>query len=140
MNCCMNAKVYFKFCECPSVSAFSNYPVAISCLPGKLAYSPGTTPIANGIVQLLMLLKLLQKNYRLLKSCLQQLYLNKIITQLLHLVFVFTPAANLVKDEFSCQSDEFKSQSDEFNSQRDEFICQRDEVNCQKDEFNCQNL
>ena len=53
-------------------------------------------PIANGVVQLLMLLKkLLQKNYRLLKSCLQQLYLNKIITQLLHLVFVFTPAANL---------------------------------------------
>ena len=69
------------------------------------------------------------------------------MTQLLHLVFVFTPAANLVTDEFSCQSDEFKSQSDEFNSQRDEFICQqdkficqRDEVNCQKDEFNCQNL
>jgi len=77
----------------------------------------GTTPIANGVVKLLMLLKkLLQKNYRLLKSCLQQLYLNKMMTQLLHLVFVFTPAANLVTDEFSCQSDEFKSQSDEFNS------------------------
>ena len=68
-------------------------------------------PIANGVVQLLMLLKkLLQKNYRLLKSCLQQLYLNKIITHLLHLVFVFTPGANLVKDQFSCQSDKFKSQ------------------------------
>jgi len=49
-------------------------------------------PIANGVIQLLMLLKkLLQKSYRLLKSCLHQLYLNKIITQLL-----FTPAANLV--------------------------------------------
>ena len=92
--------------------------------------------MANGVVELLMLLKkLLQKNYHLLKSCLQQLYLNKMMTQLLHLVFVFTPAANLVTDEFSCQS-----QSDEFNSQRDEFICQPDEVNCQKDEFNCQNL
>ena len=81
----------------------------------------------------MLLKKLLQKNYRLLKSCLQQLSLNKIITQLLHLVFVFTPAANLVMDEFSCQSDEF-------NSQQDEFICQRDEFNCQKDEFKCQNL
>jgi len=30
--------------------------------------------------------------------------------QLLHLVFVFTPGANLVTDEFSCQS-----ASDEFN-------------------------
>jgi len=79
-------------------------------------------PIANGVVELLMLLKkLLQKNYRLLKSCLQQLYLNKMMTQLPHLVVVFTPAANLVKDEFS--SNEFKSQSDEFNSQRAEFIC-----------------
>ena len=113
--------------------------------------------MANGIVELLMLLKkLLQKNYHLLKSCLQQLYLNKIITQLLHLVFVFTPAANLVTDEFSvpCQSDKFKSQSDEFKSQsdkfnsqwdeficqQDEFICQRDKVNCQKDKFNYQNL
>ena len=104
--------------------------------------------MANGIVELLMLLKkLLQKNYHLRKSCLQQLYLNKMMTQLLHLVFVFTPAANLVTDEFLCQSDEFKSQSDEFNSQwdeficqQDEFICQRDEVNCQKDEFNFQNL
>ena len=76
-------------------------------------------PIANGIVELLMLLKkLLQKNYCLLKSCLQQLYL---MTQLLHLVFVFTPAANLVMDEFSCQSDEFKSQSDEFNCQPNSF-------------------
>ena len=63
----------------------------------QCACSPGTTPMANGIVELLMLLKkLLQKNYRLLKSCLQQLYLNKMMTQLLHLVFVFTPAANLV--------------------------------------------
>ena len=95
--------------------------------------------MANGVVELLMLLKkLLQKNYRLLKSCLQQLYLNKIITQLLHLVFMFTPAANLVTDEFLCQRDEFKSQSEEFNSQRDEFICQWDGVNRQKDEFNCQ--
>ena len=59
---------------------------------------------------------------------------------MVHLVFVFTPVANLVTDEFSCQSDEFKSQTDQFNSQSDEFICQRDEVNCQKDEFNCQNL
>ena len=97
--------------------------------------------MANGIVELLMLLKkLLRKNYRLRKSCLQQLYLNKMMTQLLHLVFVSSPVANLVTDEFSCQSDEFKSQSDEFNSQQDEFICQQDEVNCQKDEFNCQNL
>jgi len=55
-----------------------------------------TTPIANGVVELLMMLKkLLQKNYRLLKSCLQQLYLNKMMTQLLHLVFMFTPAAML---------------------------------------------
>ena len=53
-------------------------------------------------------------------------YLNKMMIKLLHLVFKLTPAANLVMDEFSCQSDEF--------------ICQRDEVNCQKDEFNCQNL
>ena len=97
--------------------------------------------MANGIVELLMLLKkLLQKNYRLHKSCLQQLYLNKMMTQLLHLVFIFTPAANLVTDEFVCQSNEFKSQSNEFNSQRDEFICQQDEVNCQKDKFDCQNL
>ena len=95
----------------------------------------------------MLLKKLLRKNYCLLKSCLQQLYLNKMMTQLLHLVFVFTQAANLVMDEFSCQSDEFKSQSDEFIGQRDEFIfqqdeliCQRDGVNCQKDEFNCQNL
>ena len=57
--------------------------------------------MANGVVELLMLLKkLLQKNYRLRKSCLQQLYLNKMMAQLLHLVFVFTPAANLVMDEF----------------------------------------
>ena len=98
-------------------------------------------PIANGVVELLMLLKkLLQKNYRLLKSCLQQLYLNKMMTQLLHLVFVFIPAANLVTDEFKSQSDEFNSQRDEFICQQDEFICQRDEINCQKDEFNCQNL
>ena len=49
--------------------------------------------MANGVVELLMLLKkLLQKNYCLLKSCLQQLYLNKMMTQLLHLVFMFTPA------------------------------------------------
>jgi len=97
--------------------------------------------MAYGVVELLVLLKkLLQKNYRLRKSCLQLLYLNKMMTQLLHLFFVFTPAANLVTDEFSCQNDEFEIQSDEFNSQRDEFICQRDEVNCQKDEFNCQNL
>ena len=34
-----------------------------------------------------------------LLSCLQQLYLDKAITLLLHLVFVFTPAV-----EFSCQS------------------------------------
>ena len=111
--------------------------IAISCLPGKLACSPGTTPIS----QLLMLLKkLLQKNYCLLKSCLPQLYLNKIITQLL---FVFTPAANLVKDEFSCQSDELNSQPerDEFIYQQDEFICQwNEDFNCQKDEFSCQNL
>jgi len=81
-------------------------------------------PIANGVVQLLMLLeKLLQKNHCFLKSCLHQLYLNKVITQLLHLVFVFTPAANLVTDEFSC-----KSQSDKFICQQDEFIFQRDEV------------
>ena len=97
--------------------------------------------MANGIVELLMLLKkLLQKNYHLRKSCLQQLYLNKMMTQLLHLVFVFTPAANLVTDKFSCQSDELNSQRDEFICQQDEFICQRDEVNCQKDKFNCQNL
>jgi len=35
-------------------------------------------------------------------------------TQLLHLVFVFTPAANLVTDKFSCQSDEFNGKWDEF--------------------------
>jgi len=52
----------------------------------------------------MLLKKLLQKNYPLLKSCLQQLYLNKMMIQLLHLLFVFTPAANLVMDEFSCQS------------------------------------
>jgi len=46
-----------------------------------------------------------------LSPCSQQLHLNKIITQLLHLVFVIIPAANLVKDKFLCQSDEFKSQS-----------------------------
>ena len=46
------------------------------------------------------------------KSCLQQLYLDKILAQLLHLVFVFAPAANLVTDEFSCQSDEINSQQD----------------------------
>ena len=74
-------------------------------------------PIINGVVQLLMLLKkLLQKNYRFLKSCLQQLYLNKIITQLLHLVFVFTPAANLVTDEFSCQSEVTNSKAKATNS------------------------
>ena len=86
--------------------------------------------MANDIV---LLKKLSQKNYHLLKSCLQQFYLNKMMTQLLHLVFVFTPAANLV-------SDEFNSQRDKFICQQDEFISQRDEVNCQKDEFNCQNL
>ena len=48
----------------------------------------------------MLLKKLLQKNHCLLKSCLQQLYLNKIMTQLLHLVFVFTPAANLVMYNF----------------------------------------
>ena len=96
--------------------------------------------MANGVVELLMLLKkLLQKNYRLLKSCLQQLYLNKMMTQLLHLVFVFTPAANLVTDEFKSQSDEFNSQRDKFICQRDAFICQRDEANCLKDDFICQN-
>ena len=36
--------------------------------------------------------KLLQKNYYLIKNCLHQLYLDKIIRQLLNLVFVFTPA------------------------------------------------
>jgi len=82
----------------------------------------------------MLLKKLLQKNYRLLKSCLQQLYLKKMMALLLHLVFVFTPA-----NKFLCQSDEFKSQSDEFNSQRDEFICQQDEFICQQDEVNCQD-
>ena len=87
----------------------------------------------------MLLKKLLQKNYHFMKSCLHQLYLNKIITQLLHLVFVFTPAANLVTEEFSANfRDEFKSQSDEFNSQRDEFICQQDEFICQQDKVNCQ--
>ena len=80
----------------------------------------------------MLLKKLLQKNHCLPKSCLQQLYLSKIMIQLLHLVFVFTPAANLVTDEFSCQSDKFKSQSYEFNSQRDEFIYQQDEFICQR--------
>ena len=95
----------------------------------------------------MLLKKLKQKNYCLIKSCLLQLYLNKVLLQLLHLVFMFAAAANLVTDEFSCQSDEFNCQSDEFNSQGDEFNCQRDEFNCQSDEFNrksdefnCQNL
>ena len=84
--------------------------------------------------------------YHLLKSCLQQLHLDKTITQLLHLVFMLTPAVNLVTDEFLCQRDEFnsqsnkfKSQSDEFNSQPDEFICQQDGFICQWDEFKCKN-
>jgi len=47
-----------------------------------------TTPITNGVEQLWML----QKNYYLTKNCLHQLYLDKIIRQLLYLVFVFTPA------------------------------------------------
>jgi len=59
----------------------------------------------------MLLKKLLQKNYRFLKSCLHQLYLNKIITQLLHLVFVFTPAANLVTDEFSCKVMKLKAKA-----------------------------
>ena len=83
--------------------------------------------MANGVAELLK--KLLQKNYHLCKSCLQQLYLNKMITQLLHLVFVFTPAANLVAKETNSIANRTNS-----------FICQRDEVNCQKDEFNCQIL
>jgi len=59
----------------------------------------------------MLLKKLLQKNYRLLKSWLQTLYLNKIMTQLLHLVFVLTPAANLVMEEFSCQRENSKAKA-----------------------------
>jgi len=36
------------------------------------------------------------------------------MTQLLHLFFTFTPAANLVMEEFSCKSEEFNSQSHNF--------------------------
>ena len=46
-------------------------------------------------------------NYCLIESYLQQLYFNKIMKQLLHLVFVFTAAANLVTDKFLCKYDEF---------------------------------
>ena len=48
-----------------------------------------TTLIANGLVQLRMLMKKLwRKNYCLLKSCLQQLYFDKIMKQLLnHILF-----------------------------------------------------
>ena len=91
----------------------------------------------------MLLKKLLQKNYCLLKSCLHWLYLDKIMTQLLNLVFVFTPAANLVTTnfwtaKFKSQSEEFNSQQDEFICWKDKFICLRDKINCQKDEFNCQ--
>ena len=48
--------------------------------------------IDNGEVPLLNKLK--QKNPPLIKSCLQQLYLNKSMKQLLHLFCVFTSAAN----------------------------------------------
>ena len=64
----------------------------------------------------MLLKKLKQKNYYLIKSCLLQFYLNKDLLQLLHLVFMFAAAANLVMDEFefscqSCQSDKFNGQS-----------------------------
>ena len=42
-----------------------------------------------------------------IKSCLQQLYFNKIMKQLLHLVFMFTAAANLVTVEFLCKHNKF---------------------------------
>ena len=38
--------------------------------------------------------------------------------------FCVFPAANLVTDEFKCQSDKF-------NYQREEFICQSNKFNCQ---------
>ena len=38
------------------------------------------------------------------KELLQQLYFNKIMEQLLHLVFMFTAPGNLVMDEFLCNS------------------------------------
>jgi len=37
------------------------------------------------------------------KEFLHQLYLDKIIKQLLHLVFVFTPAGQSCYDEFQCK-------------------------------------
>jgi len=46
---------------------------------------------------------------------------------------MFTPAANLVMDDFSCQSDEFQSQSNKFSSHWDELICQKGEFICQWD-------
>jgi len=70
-------------------------------MPDKKHYHM-TTAIVNGVGLLMLLKKLLQKNYRLLKSFLQPLYLKKIMTELPHLVFVLAPAANLVMDEFSC--------------------------------------
>ena len=62
-------------------------------------------PIANGIVQLQMLLKkLLRKNYCLLQSVLQQLYLDKIIAQLLATycfrVYFSLDSSCHIKDEF----------------------------------------
>ena len=52
-----------------------------------------------------------EEELSLLSSCLQQLYLDKMMTQLLHLVFMSTPAANLLTDEFLCQSANSKAKA-----------------------------
>ena len=64
--------------------------------------------------------------YHLIKSCLQQLYFNKLMEQLLHFVFMFTVADNLVTDENVCKWDEF--------------YCKGDKLYCKRDEVNCKNL
>ena len=55
-----------------------------------------------------------------------QLYLNKVLWLLQHLIVVFTAVV------VDCKQDKLK-----FVCQRDEFNCQSDKINCQSDKINC---
>jgi len=40
-----------------------------------------------------------------LSPCLQQFYFDEVMKQIMHLVFILTPVANLVTAEFVCEHD-----------------------------------
>ena len=80
------------------------------------------------------------------KAILQQLCFNKIMKQLLHLVFVFTASANLVwtnscADMTNSNAKVSNSIANGTNSNaKATNYCKRDEVICKGDKFNCKNL